>query len=75
MDEKELKNLQKLIKTLQKGGVSFFKSKDFAIELSKEPKLSRTKTKAYREQPLLEGAYSDEDALFWSSSQLSEDAN
>jgi hypothetical protein len=64
------KELTKLVKTLRKLGVSVYKTPEIELSLSSLPEKRTRQAKSDTKDPIIEGQFSDEQALFWSSAQL-----
>jgi len=75
MELPNTKELAKLVKFLRKEGISELKSGDFAISLSPGALFPQKPNKASESQSdhiPTENAFSEEDALFWSSAGIPE---
>jgi hypothetical protein len=82
MDLKNHRELAKLVSFCRKSGVTSLKSGDFEIQLAPaalfpESAYKKKKSEVDVGNPLIEieNAYSEEDALFWSSSQMADELN
>jgi len=69
-DLDSIKNLQKLIKICRKEGIRNFKGIGFEFTLE-EPPTRRTKHSNEKDE-IAEPLYTEDQALFWSSSAISE---
>lgn len=76
MDLKDPKELEKLVKFCRKQGITSLKSGDFAIEFASQalfPESTYKKNKELKEEAIqTEPAFTEEDALFWSSAGVGE---
>lgn len=77
MDVKITKDLDKLVRWARKNGVTSLKNGDFSIELAPSalfPESEYKKKKAIDNDPIItESTYTEEDALFWSSTSIPEE--
>lgn len=65
-----IKELESLLKLLRKQGVTDFKCEGFEIKLGDEPVKAKNGTAQTDDKIETDGALSDEELLFWSSSQI-----
>ena len=65
-----VKELETLIKMLRKQGVTDFKCEGLELKLGDEPVKAKNGTATTDDKIETDGALSDEELLFWSSSQI-----